>query len=210
LMKEWTSPIYAFFDATPQILTIDGWQVHEFKCSAWGCKVKIQCYLDKKDVRSTGNMQKHVKGCWGPEVLPATDSAKDANEVCKNIVGSILCTGSITAEFERKGKGKVVYSHRQHTHTETRHFQSLMKTGRPEYFIPSPLTVSRDVKLVFARTHQRVAKMLQEHNSMLSFTTDAWTLPNHCVFVAFSVHLEHKGVPLSIPSDILEVAMVSS
>lgn len=28
-------------------------------------------------------------------------------------------------------------------------FQSLMKTGRPEYHIPSPETVSRDVKRVF-------------------------------------------------------------
>jgi hypothetical protein len=42
-----------------------------------------------------------------------------------------------------------------------RGFQSLMKTGRPEYYIPSPSTVSRDVRLVFARTRQRVAKMLQ-------------------------------------------------
>ncbi|KIK77449.1 hypothetical protein PAXRUDRAFT_166803, partial [Paxillus rubicundulus Ve08.2h10] len=140
---------------------------------------------------------KHLKGCWGPEVLPATDSVKDANQVCNNIVGSILCTGSITVEFKRKGKGKVVYSHQKHTHTEMRHFQSLMKTGRPGYYILSPLTVSRDVKLVFACTRQRVAKMLQasepyiniEHTGMLSFTMDAWTSPNHCVFVAFSVHL---------------------
>lgn len=42
-----------------------------------------------------------------------------------------------------------------------RGFQSLMKTGRPEYYLPSPRTVSRDVKLVFARTRQRIAKMLQ-------------------------------------------------
>ena len=29
-------------------------------------------------------------------------------------------TGSITAAFERKGKGKVTYSHRQHMKTETK------------------------------------------------------------------------------------------
>ena len=44
-----------------------------------------------------------------------------------------------------------------------RGFQSLMKTGRPEYYIPSPSTVhvSHDVQLVFAQTRQRVATMLQ-------------------------------------------------
>lgn len=42
-----------------------------------------------------------------------------------------------------------------------RAFQSLMKTGRPEYKLPSPSTVSRDVKAVFANCRARIAKMLQ-------------------------------------------------
>lgn len=40
-------------------------------------------------------------------------------------------------------------------------FQSLMKTGRPGYHIPSAETVSCDVKGVFVRVRQRIAKMLQ-------------------------------------------------
>lgn len=40
-------------------------------------------------------------------------------------------------------------------------FLTLMKTGRPGYYIPSPSTVSRDVKLVFARSRKRIAKLLQ-------------------------------------------------
>jgi hypothetical protein len=48
---------------------------------------------------------------------------------------------------------------------EDRGFQSLMKTGRPEYYIPSASTVSRDVKLVFAKTRERIAKMLQVRTS---------------------------------------------
>jgi hypothetical protein len=43
-------------------------------------------------------------------------------------------------------------------------FQSLMKTGRPGYHIPSPETVSRDVKKVFVRVHKHVGKMLQVGN----------------------------------------------
>ena len=42
-----------------------------------------------------------------------------------------------------------------------RGFQTLMKTGRPAYQIPSPETVSRDVKKVFVRVRKRIAKMLQ-------------------------------------------------
>jgi hypothetical protein len=36
-----------------------------------------------------------------------------------------------------------------------------MKTGRPEYHIPSPETVSRDVRNVFIHVRKHVAKMLQ-------------------------------------------------
>ena len=107
---------------------------------------------------------------------------------------------------------------------EDRGFQSLMKTGRPAYYIPSQWTVSRDVHLVFARTHNHIATMLQvsssrkyldsnwttyqKYDGKMSFTTDAWTSPNHRAFIAFSVHLEHKGVPLSMPLDVVEVAKV--
>jgi len=42
-----------------------------------------------------------------------------------------------------------------------RGFQSLMKTGRPGYQIPSAETVSRDMKRVLTNVRQRIAKMLQ-------------------------------------------------
>lgn len=45
-----------------------------------------------------------------------------------------------------------------------RGFRNLMKTGRPEYYLPSPATVSRDVKRVFAKSRERIAKMLQVSN----------------------------------------------
>ena len=45
---------------------------------------------------------------------------------------------------------------------EDRGFQSLMKTGCPGgCYFPSCWTVARDVHLVFARTHNQIAKMLQ-------------------------------------------------
>jgi hypothetical protein len=49
-----------------------------------------------------------------------------------------------------------------------RGFQSLMKTGRPGYYIPLPSTVARDVRLVFARTRNRISKMLRVSGKAVS------------------------------------------
>ncbi|KIK18569.1 hypothetical protein PISMIDRAFT_14278, partial [Pisolithus microcarpus 441] len=46
---------------------------------------------------------------------------------------------------------------------------------------------------------------VREYDGRISFTTDAWTAPNHKAYVAFCVHLEQEGVPLSFPLDIVEV-----
>ena len=46
-------------------------------------------------------------------------------------------------------------------------FQSLMKTGRPGYHIPSAKTVSRDMQEVFYNMHQCIAKMLQVMSASL-------------------------------------------
>jgi len=121
LQKDWTSLVYAFFDPIPTIRVIDGRRIHEFRCSACGCKARIRRYLDTKDAHSTGNMQKHVWSCWGEDVLSAAHGAKDVTEVRTRIVGSILHNGSITVAFERKNKGQVTYSNRQHTRAKTRY-----------------------------------------------------------------------------------------
>jgi hypothetical protein len=90
LQKEWVSPVYAFFEPVPTVRALNGRYVHEFKCSARGCRSKIWHYLDMKDACSTSNMQKHVKTCWGKEVLDAANVAKDASEVRTKIVHTFL------------------------------------------------------------------------------------------------------------------------
>ena len=35
-----------------------------------------------------------------------------------------------------------------------------MKTGRPEYYLPSPTTVAQDVRQVFARSRQQISAFL--------------------------------------------------
>ncbi|KAG6835312.1 hypothetical protein H0H93_002844 [Arthromyces matolae] len=167
MQKGWRTSVYAFFQPDPEIIyDKSGRKSHVFTCTAKGCRAKITRYLDTKDAQSTSNLRKHVRKCWGEDVLEAADNAKDKDVARKDIVEKYKQNGSITAAFERKGKGKVTYSHRAHSRTQTRTeivrwvcesyrpftivqdrgFNCLMKTGRPEYYLPRPTTVSRDVK----------------------------------------------------------------
>jgi hypothetical protein len=244
MMKDRNTPVYAFFSPIPDIEYVDQHRCHVVKCLARGCSHKIRRFLDKGDKTSTGNMRKHVRLCWGENVMKTICSAKDL-AAARNGITEYTDKGSITASFEQKGKGKVYYRHRQHTHTETRAeivcwvaenlrpfeivkdhgFQSLMKTGRPEYYIPHPTTVSHDTRLVFANVRKHIAKILrvsllvicmqwlfdftyQEYEGELSFAMDAWTSPNHKSFVAVTVHLTREDKPLVMVLNIVKVAKV--
>lgn len=65
-------------------------------------------------------MRKHAKICWGAETVAAADATRDLNGARHVLAQSKLKDGSITAEFERIGKEKITYSHRQHTKMEAR------------------------------------------------------------------------------------------
>lgn len=56
---------------------------------------------------------------------------------------------------------------------------------------------------------QSYSPLEQEYEGTLSFTTDAWTSPNHKAYVAVGVHLEYGGKPLSMILDLIEVGRVS-
>jgi hypothetical protein len=121
------SPIYAFFHPTPSIVTVDGRRVHEFRCTASNCKGRgknpriVRRYLDTSDRNSTGNLRKHARQCWGDEILQGADACGDLDSAREGLdKAKKLKDGSITTAFERKGKGKVTFSHRQHDKTQTR------------------------------------------------------------------------------------------
>ncbi len=159
----------------------------------------VRRYLDTSDRNSTGNLRKHARLCWGEQIVHDADACGDLDSTREGLdKAEKLQDGSITTAFERKGKGKVTFSHRQHTKTQTRFvmilqlsnicnvvwsraeivrwvseshrpfsivedrgFRCLMKTGRPEYYLPSARTVSCDVKEVFKKARSRIAKVLQ-------------------------------------------------
>ncbi|TFY76844.1 hypothetical protein EWM64_g7168 [Hericium alpestre] len=89
------------------------------------------------------------------------------------------------AAFAWTGKGKVTFSHKQHTKPQMR---------------------AEIVCWVAESKHPfEIAHMLQDYEGDLHFATDAWTLPNHRAFIAVSVHMEFKGEPFSFILDIVEV-----
>jgi len=193
-MNDWNLPIYAFFHPTPTIGYKEGHRYHEFHCFVSTCNKSVHQFLDKKDAGSTSNLHKHTKICRGLDMVKAAMGAQNASEARQILSESK--DGSIAAAFQIKGKGKVTYSHRQHTQTETKWvwspsidacsweshraeiicwvsenaqpfsivndcgFKKLIKTGWPEYYLPSPTTVLRDVHLVFAHLRQHIASLL--------------------------------------------------
>lgn len=121
-MSRWTSPIYAFYKPIPDIDYVSGRKCHTFQCAAKSCTHKICRYLDKGDAQSTSNLRKHVIHCWGSDIVETASEAKNASVVRDSILPGYKKNGLITAAFERKGHGKVLYSHRTHTQTETRYW----------------------------------------------------------------------------------------
>ncbi|RDX45200.1 hypothetical protein OH76DRAFT_1304481, partial [Lentinus brumalis] len=219
IQKRWRSCIYAFFKPDVEIDWVDGRRCLVFRCAAKNCKTgkPLRRFLDKGDRSSGGNLFKHARKCWGDEAVDQAKDLGDATRVRATLVANILKNGAITEYFAPLKKG-VTYSNRPLTKLQTRYsfrpfavatdpgFLRLMKIGRPTMYIPSPTTISRDVKLVLAVGRGRLSKMLQKYPGRLHFATDAWTSPNHRPFVAFTVHLELDGSALKILLDVVELA----
>jgi hypothetical protein len=75
-------------------------------------------------------MHKHAKTCWGEENVSKALEAKgelSIDDVRKSLAQAKLHDGSITASFERQGKGSLTFSTQQHTYMETRLVEQLVE-----------------------------------------------------------------------------------
>ncbi|KAH9897078.1 uncharacterized protein BXZ73DRAFT_62961 [Epithele typhae] len=206
-MRKWHSFYYGFYEPIPKIAYGKGRRrCHVFTCASPSCKWQGRRYLDKSDATSTGILQKHAIRCWGQE---AVDSAREANmtaDEVRKIVVSKRLSSDIKTYFTRKGKGSVVFSNRHLTQAETRWI--LMKTGRPNFKIPSPSTLARDTRTLFTRSRERIGRLLRDYDGHINIATDCWTSPNHRAFTAVTVHFLHNDEPISMLLDIVEVPKV--
>lgn len=120
LSKDWTSPIYAFYKSEPLVKYVDGRKAHAFVCLGKSCCHTIRRFLDKGDKKLTGNLIKHIKKCWGEEVVARVmKNAKNADDR-RESVKIFLETGNITSMFQRNADTKVTYSNRKMTKSETK------------------------------------------------------------------------------------------
>lgn len=130
MSTKWVSPIYIFFRPTPRIEYVEGRHCHVFECAAGQCRAQngrdVRRFLNKGDGNSTGNLHRHAKCCWGEEAVESAAATRDLAGAREILEKSKLCDGSITSEFARIGKGKVTFSHRQHTKTESRYVTYLL------------------------------------------------------------------------------------
>src|ERR1700678_1393941 len=124
LFKDWTSPIYVFFRTSPHIECLDGRHVHIFECAAGRCRGKngrdVRRYLDKGDAKSTSGLRRHAKKCWGAETVKSADGTKDLEAAPAILLKTNLHDGTITAEFERMGRGRVTYYNRNKSQQKAR------------------------------------------------------------------------------------------
>jgi len=79
----------------------------------------VRRYLDTSDKASTSGLRNHAEKCWGADTVKEAAKAADVNAVRKALAGTEMRNGSIALEFERTGKGKLTFSHRQHTKKQT-------------------------------------------------------------------------------------------
>jgi hypothetical protein len=118
--RVFNKPIYACFKPAEVKYDGRGRRYLNFLCDGKGCRNEIKRYLDTQDKSSIGALRKHVKKCWGPDVLDSLDEAADVGVAREKICKPYKLNGTITAVFERIGQEKVTYSHRQLTRTQTK------------------------------------------------------------------------------------------
>ena len=218
--RSWRSPVYSFFKDNVTIhYDKEKRLYHFFPCAAPRCKTSqggVRHYQDKKDKNSTANLKHHAERCFGEDIVKAAFEGK-------TFTGTT--DGSIFQAFARRGQEPVTMSHRSLTNPEAcarlvkwivedarpvriardRELVKLLSAGRPHLVVPSAATITRDIKAVFAASQDKIKKLLEEHPGRLHFSTDAWTSPNQRALVAWVVHLEHDGHPLSFLLDVVEV-----
>ena len=80
LRKEWDSPIYIFFRPLPTIEYVGTRKAHVFYCAASCCRCRtrtIRRFLDTSDAKSTSNLRRHARVCWGEEAVVAADETSN-------------------------------------------------------------------------------------------------------------------------------------
>ena len=91
-------------------------------CTKKNCKAinGVHRYLDTQDSTLMSNLRWHVEHCWGKEALKLAQTLRTREDVRKKVFENILKDTPLTAHFEHKKGGTMMYMHHNHTRAETR------------------------------------------------------------------------------------------
>ncbi|KAJ7601412.1 hypothetical protein DFH06DRAFT_924135, partial [Mycena polygramma] len=204
---QWKAPVYQFFGTPSLRFDEDNRPYTWFPCKAKHCKSSVKGaqgvrrFMDKADSTATNNLKKHAVKCFSEAVV---DAAIAGAKVMASDQSLHASWGQQSATLARW----FTESNRPMYAAKDRKFEELVVNGRPGIEVPSQSTIARDIKTSFDFGLEHISKLLNEYTGKLSFTTDAWTSPNHRAFVAWTVHFQHNGQPLSFLLDIYEVPTV--
>jgi len=133
--------------------------------NCWSCWPNEGCIWGssvRNNIRAPKWINHHIvqKGWQRKGYLLAPATHKDTDKVCLSIT-RLRWNLSWHAHLRAEIVHWVSESAQPFKIVKDCGFQSLMKTGCPKYYIPSPSTVFCDIQMVFVHTYQRIATMLQ-------------------------------------------------
>ncbi|KAF8718330.1 hypothetical protein AX14_011894 [Amanita brunnescens Koide BX004] len=232
-LGKWTykSPVYVFY-LPPVFKQEDDKCYQVFRCAAKECMTIgghiVKRNMDTTDATSTSNLKAHALKCFGKDAVKAAMDVKylkKARDVMKDKVG-LRRSGSIVVAFQQASTEKITHSttpastlevHINHVGwmckskrpfviAKDRGYHQNMKTGRPHQYIPSPETISQDVRVVFVEARKHMSRLLKAHDGRFHFATDCWTAPNRRAYMAVTIQFATEGVVKEWLLDIVEVA----
>ncbi|KAJ3756476.1 hypothetical protein EV360DRAFT_16419, partial [Lentinula raphanica] len=201
------SPVYAFFDAEPQIEygKSDTPDYLVYRCTK--CSEKLWQGLKTGDRGSTGNMKDHVKKCWGEEALAAIKEStldqarkavRDLSKGKQSTLTAFLfhpnpaCSARLDTPHSMVTACWAAESAHPFRIVSDCCYKWLQKEGRPNQYVPSKETVGRDVKILYAASKDHLVKEFQEYEYLIPIELDCWSSPNHRAFMSIIAHVLHK------------------
>ncbi|KAJ3753776.1 hypothetical protein EV360DRAFT_27774, partial [Lentinula raphanica] len=199
------SAVYAFFHAEPEIEFAKDNTAEYLVYRCTNCSEKLRQGLKTGDRGSTvGNLREHVRKCWGEETLAAVkdtslekaraavkESKKTKQTTLTIVVNaypahSHLAHSVVTARW-------VAESARPFLIVRNRGYRWLQKEGRPNHFVPSNVTVARDVKKLYVASKQQLVQELDAYEYLVPIELDCWSSPNHHAFMSIIAKMMRRG-----------------
>ncbi|KAE9400296.1 hypothetical protein BT96DRAFT_772648, partial [Gymnopus androsaceus JB14] len=187
-----TAPIYAFYHPDPKVeFDKDIAKYAVFACR--NCRSTQKQGLTGTDAASTSE-------CWGDEAIKAAQESKDLSRAREAIEKFGSKKQSMLTAALRTVKGwaesfsttppskeniRIVMARWvsecacPFRIVQDRGYHWLQKEGRPDRYVPSKETMSRDVKHLFEKTKEKIAVELQDYDGEIPIALDCWTSPNH-------------------------------